>query len=92
MVEVAHLFQQRHLPDHEGRDSGFCRVQAKVQLLHRQEALFLPDLSGFVNPPEGAFSDLRQELVPQLLGAHGRCTPNSKVEEKLRINVDVFFR
>ena len=75
VVEVPHFAQQRHLSDHEGRDSHLRRVPAKVEFLHRQKALFLPHLPGFIHLPEGALSYLCQELVTQLFGEHVHLPP-----------------
>lgn len=90
VVEEAHFAQQSHLPDHEGGDPGLCRAPAAVHLLHPQEALRPPDLSGFVHLPEGALPDLRQDLIAQWGDQFVHSPPNSapvdlNVTEKRRV-------
>ena len=63
MVEELHPPQQPHLPDDGGRDPGVWTVSVDFELLHRQKARLVPDLSGLVHGPEGAFAHRRQQLV-----------------------------
>lgn len=74
MVKVLHLAQQRHLSDHEGRDPGFRRVSVDGELLHREEALFLSHLSGFVHFTIVALPYFCQELIAQGLSADAHCS------------------
>lgn len=83
VVEVLHLAQQRHLADHEGGDPRLRRVSADDELLHRQEALLVADLSGFVHLPVGALSHLCQQLVAQTFTADVHCLQDVQINLNL---------
>lgn len=84
MVEVFHFTQQRHLSDHEGRDPGLRSVPVDVEFLHRQEALVLPHLSGFIHFTVGALSHLCQQLVAQTFTADVHCALQDKLAKLSR--------
>ena len=66
MVEVLNLTQQRHLANHEGRDSALG-VTEEVQLLDRYEALLLTDLPGLEHLAVGALTYFYQDLVAPIV-------------------------
>lgn len=73
VAEVHHFTQQRHLPDHDGRDPVLRCLSGDVDLLHREEALLPASLSGFVHFAVGALADLSEELVVTGLSVGVHC-------------------